>query len=68
MYPWVEGLLGYAAGRMCTERVCVAVNSPDRDGKSDSRGTSVGGTSRGPSFRLGLTVRWPLRGLSGGGK
>ena len=56
MRPWVEGLLGYAAGRMCNERVCVAVNLPDLDGKSEGRGTSVGGRSRGPSFRLGLTV------------
>lgn len=56
MHPAVEALLGYAAGRICTERVCVAVNSADREGKLDGRGTRVGGTSRGPSFRLGLTV------------
>ena len=56
MHPCVEGLLGYAAGKMCTERVCVAVNSLDLDGKTEGKGTSVGGTSRGPSFRLGLTV------------
>jgi hypothetical protein len=68
MRPWVEGLLGYAAGRMCTERVCVAVNSPDLDGILEGRGTRAGGTSRDLSFRLGLTVGWPLRGPTGGGK
>jgi hypothetical protein len=68
MHPGVEGLLGYAAGRICTERVWVAVNLADRDGKLDGRGTSVGGTSKGPSFRLGLTVGWPLRGPAGGEK